>query len=225
MAKRMTETNKWKDNWFSNLSNDQKLIWLFILDDCTHAGIWEKNFRRLRFETNTDLSDEDISNFLYSKVIDLGDKYFIPKFLDFQYNNFLTSQSPAIKSARESLIKIGLLSKDLVWIKEALYNPNETLNKGYDKGYTNPSIIPNKGLDKGLLRAKDKDKAEETDMDKVKDKSKDKETDKAEVKFKETEKEQYYTAKTYLQNPNYSSEHDPNAFDDMIDEYILRKQK
>ena len=49
MAKRMSETEKWKDPWFEGLSKDFKLIWLYLLDDCDNAGIWQMSIRRLNF--------------------------------------------------------------------------------------------------------------------------------------------------------------------------------
>ena len=41
MAKRMTDTDKWKKRFIRELKPKHKLLWLYILDDCNHAGIWE----------------------------------------------------------------------------------------------------------------------------------------------------------------------------------------
>ena len=41
MAKRMTDTDKWKKRFVRDLSPQHKLLWFYILDDCNHAGIWE----------------------------------------------------------------------------------------------------------------------------------------------------------------------------------------
>jgi hypothetical protein len=144
MAKRLTDTDKWKDNWFSNLSNEMKLIWLFILDDCNHAGLWHKNLRRLHFETNTNLSEEEIKEFLYGRIVELNDKWFIPKFIDFQYKNFIENNSKACISAKELLIQSKLLTKDLVWITEGLTNPYlTTKDKDMDM-----DTVKNKVMDK-----------------------------------------------------------------------------
>ena len=44
MAKRFTDTDKWKKGFIKNLPAKYKLLWLYILDDCNHAGIWDTDF-------------------------------------------------------------------------------------------------------------------------------------------------------------------------------------
>lgn len=41
MAKRFTDSGKWKKQFIKGLSPKMKLLWFYILDDCDHAGIWE----------------------------------------------------------------------------------------------------------------------------------------------------------------------------------------
>ena len=38
MAKRFTDNEKWKNQFFKGLSTVNKLFFLYILDDCDHAG-------------------------------------------------------------------------------------------------------------------------------------------------------------------------------------------
>lgn len=163
MAKRMTEVEKWKDPWFSNLTNDEKIVWLFLLDDCNHAGIWQVNLRRLNFECRTQLTQTELSNLLQDRIVVISDeKWFIPKFVSFQYKD-LNSKSKPIVSVVDLLSKEGLIevdSKGLVNLIIPNSNPTITLNKGLDKGYD-------------TTKDKDKDKDKELDMDKFKDKFKD----------------------------------------------------
>jgi len=137
MAKRFTETEKWKDPWFSNLTNDEKIVWLFLLDDCNHAGIWQVNLRRLNFECRTNYSLRDIMNFLENRICEISEeKWFIPKFISFQYPKF-PNGSPTIKSAIKMLDKEGLIQYyedgSVSLIKE-LPILSDTLTKGLDKG-------------------------------------------------------------------------------------------
>lgn len=41
--KRFSETEKWKDEWFSGLKPLEKLVFLFLIDNCDNAGFFELN--------------------------------------------------------------------------------------------------------------------------------------------------------------------------------------
>ena len=43
MAKRFSETDKWKDRWFVDLSPVEKLVFNFLCDYCDNAGFFEAN--------------------------------------------------------------------------------------------------------------------------------------------------------------------------------------
>ena len=49
MAKRFTDTEKWKDPWFCALTEKEKLFWVYIVDNCDHAGIWRVNWPLVQF--------------------------------------------------------------------------------------------------------------------------------------------------------------------------------
>lgn len=87
MAKnRYTDTEKWKDVWFSELTNNEKIVWLYILDDCDHAGIWKVNLKLLNFNCNTTYTLIELYEFLNQRVYKLSEeKWFIKKFCEFQY--------------------------------------------------------------------------------------------------------------------------------------------
>ena len=70
MAKRFTDTDKWKDDWFLSLTNDQKVIWIYILDTCNHAGIIKKNMRMLNFCCNTNISNDEFMKVFEDRVLD-----------------------------------------------------------------------------------------------------------------------------------------------------------
>ena len=42
--KRFTSTAKWRDCWFQRLRPATKLIFLYLVDTCDAAGVWEPNF-------------------------------------------------------------------------------------------------------------------------------------------------------------------------------------
>ena len=142
MAKRMTDTDKWKKRFVRELSSEFKLLWLYILDDCNHAGIWEVDLEvasiRIGETLKFDIPAEDMlpQSFLDKIVIfDNGDKWFIPEFIDFQYGE-LNPNSNVHKSV------ILLLQK---------YNL-----EGYMKG---TQTLPYTVQDKDIVIVKEKAKA------------------------------------------------------------------
>jgi hypothetical protein len=82
MAKRFTATEKWDDVWFFELSTEAKMFWLYLLDKCDHAGIWQVNMviakAYLGFTPTLEMVKDKI-NVLNQQ------KWFIPKFICFQY--------------------------------------------------------------------------------------------------------------------------------------------
>lgn len=86
MAKRLTDNQKWRDPWFSELPTNYKIFYLYLLDNCDHAGIWKVNFRIANFETGLSLCESECTEFLCSKIEILpGGYWLIKKFIDFQY--------------------------------------------------------------------------------------------------------------------------------------------
>ncbi|MFH1052262.1 MAG: hypothetical protein V1779_15185 [bacterium] len=89
MAKRMTDSNKWKDPWFKKLPTPYKLLWLYILDDCDHAGLWFVDFEvaQIRIGLEIDILLDEALDLFNCKIIpfDNGDKWFIPSYISFQY--------------------------------------------------------------------------------------------------------------------------------------------
>lgn len=96
MAKRFTATEKWEDAWFTTLNVKQKLFWLYLLDKCDHAGIWEKNFRVASFLLGFPV-DDNFSSYLRGKILEINSsKWFIPKFILFQYGELSETCRPHI---------------------------------------------------------------------------------------------------------------------------------
>jgi hypothetical protein len=87
MAKRLTDSLKWDDPWFMELSAEHKIFWLYILDACDHAGVWEVNFRLAEFKTGIRFVKSELEETFSGRLHFINEKYwFILKFIDFQYN-------------------------------------------------------------------------------------------------------------------------------------------
>jgi hypothetical protein len=123
MAKRFTDTEKWKKPFIRGLQGAYKLLWLYICDDCDHAGIWQVDIdvAQIRIGEKIDL-DEAIKSFGDKIVIfDDGNKWFIPSFIEFQYPSGLNSENRSHNSVIILLEKYNLFNKQ----NKPLISPSE----------------------------------------------------------------------------------------------------
>jgi len=109
MAKRYTDTNKWRKDFIRSLQVPYKLLWLYILDECDHAGIWhvELDVASLRIGYELDIIKAISAFGNHIIIFDDGNKWFIPDFIDFQYG-ILNPQNRAHNSVLELLQKYKL---------------------------------------------------------------------------------------------------------------------
>jgi hypothetical protein len=87
MAKRFTDTAKWSKPFVRALQAPYKLLWLYILDECDHAGIWQVDIEvaQIRIGEKIEIS-EAIKEFGDKiQVLEGGQKWFIMDFVEFQY--------------------------------------------------------------------------------------------------------------------------------------------
>ncbi len=143
MKRRFTDADKFDDEWYLSLTNDNRIIWEWILAKCSNAGILKKNFKALNFQCNLDgdkaLDEPKFLELFNGRITDLGKVYFIPKFLKFQNPQGLKSNKPMVQG-----IINELLTYDISIIKQSL--PNDYL------------IIEGKGKGKGIVKGKRKEK-------------------------------------------------------------------
>ncbi len=144
MAKRFTDTNKYKKPFIRGLQGAYKIFWDYLYHECDHAGIWIVDFEVAQLYVGKDMpinKDDALKYFNNGEKriieIDGGQRWFIPSFIEFQYGE-LNEQNRAHNSV------INILKKHNLW------KP------------TRPLKAPSKG-------AMDKDKDKDKDMDMVKD--------------------------------------------------------
>lgn len=152
MAKRFTDTNKYKKPFVRGLQGAYKLLWDYLYHECDHAGIWIVDFEIAQMYLGADmkiLKEKALEFFNSDEIrvveIDNGKQWFLPGFIEFQYGK-LNPKNRVHESVISILHKHNLLEEDL-------------------------SLKQFKSLTSPLQGAKDKDK----EKDKFKDKEKDKE--------------------------------------------------
>ena len=130
MAKRFTDTDKWKKGFIRGLPPKYKLLWLYILDDCNHAGIWDIDFEVASIRIGIKINEKEAINYFAEqiKIFDKGQKWFVPKFIDFQYGTLNENSRP-----HQAVIK--LLDKYDVYNIEGI-SPVDVA--GFEKEIKNP---------------------------------------------------------------------------------------
>lgn len=143
MAKRLIDTALFNKGLIKNLQGAHKLLWIYLITNCDHAGVWDVYREDAELKTGFKFDWDEVVSAFGAKIvqIDDGHKWFIPSFIEFQYKSM--ELNPANKTHNSCL---QILDKyDLV------------------KG--------NKVLTSPLQGAKDKDtdKDQEKDLDQEKD--------------------------------------------------------
>lgn len=146
MAKRFTDSEKWSKPFIRCMKAPYKLLWLYILDECNHAGIWQVDMEVAEIKIGEKLKQETAIEFFGPKIIiiDRGEKWFIPDFIDFQYGT-LNSENRAHNSVISILSKYSLIDSETGKIKEHLSPLQGAKDKDMDK-----DKVKDKDMDKEI---------------------------------------------------------------------------
>jgi hypothetical protein len=130
MAKRFTDTDKWKKGWFKQLNSKQRLFWLYILDDCNAAGIWDVDLEVASIRIGDRMGMDEAVEVLGEDVVwfDNNEKIFIPKFIEFQYG-VLNENSRPHASVIKILEKYKLYGNQTPEISEPKPKKRKSFNK------------------------------------------------------------------------------------------------
>jgi hypothetical protein len=146
-VKRFTETEKWRDSWFQQLRPEHKLALIYIYDNCDNAGVFDPNLALADFCIGQCIDWQGFRAALGDRLVVLdGGKWYLPKFVQFQYGTL----SPDCKPHAAVLRLMDF----------------HRVPKGYPKG-----IHTHKDKDKEKEKDKDTDKDKETDAENPLEKS------------------------------------------------------
>jgi hypothetical protein len=170
MAKRFTDTEKYRSPFYRGLKGPYKLLWDYLYHECTHAGIWIVDFEIAQIYIGSDMpieKDEAIKIFNNGKErvveFDNGNRWFIPSFIEHQYKGELNPDNRVHASVLLELKK-HKLSKAL---RRALQG----------------------------CKDKDKDKEKEQEQDKVKELDRKKQVIKDAIKSQWEKRKKFYIDK------------------------------
>ena len=98
MAKRFIDTKIWDKSWFRKLDPKDKLIWIYILTKCDHAGIFDADWEAMAFfikGIGSRNGFQDLPETIKEKMtLVKDDQYFIPSFIEYQYGTLRENSKP-----------------------------------------------------------------------------------------------------------------------------------
>lgn len=105
--KRFTETQKWSDPWFMDLSLVAKLLWFYLLDNCDNSGVIRFNPKLAAVQIGQTVEKQHFTE-LGDRLQTLdGGKLWIPAFISFQYGALSPDCRPHI-AVMDLVAKHGL---------------------------------------------------------------------------------------------------------------------
>lgn len=118
MAKRFIETGLLRKPLLRGLQGAYKGLFVYYITECDHAGIWNKSDLDIAgLILGESFTEEDIQANFGDILIDLGDKWFMPSFITFQYPA-LNPENRAHNSVIKLLEKHSICPDLLVLVDE-----------------------------------------------------------------------------------------------------------
>jgi len=139
MAKRFIDTDLFRKPFIRSLEAPYKALWIYLLCECDHAGIWVVELDVAQLRMDMKLDPDKVIEKMGGAVVPVGDgtKWYLPDFVAFQYGT-LNRENRVHASVLDRLEALGI-------------DPHERHE--------------NKGLLSPLQGAKDKDKDKDMDKD------------------------------------------------------------
>lgn len=169
---RFTDPNKWhKDKWFRKLKPLQKLIFLYLIDNCDIAGFWEKDFGMMAYSIG--VSEEEIEGAykgLSRGLLEADGWIWVKNFIKHQKNLPLNPKNNAhkgiiriLKTQEKRFAKCSEFTEFL--IEEGIKDYQETPEKvGANEGLNSPTG-KGKGKGKGNIDKEDKNFSDDSQVD------------------------------------------------------------
>ena len=135
MAKRFFDSRKYQDPWFRKLEPKYKLFWDYLLSTCDHTGIWKKDFEMASFCISAGEYEEKACFEVFKdRIIEIPkEKWFIPKFILFQYGDVEHSEGRVIKAIYTYLKEQDLLKYLTLYKHSSEQSVNTLSNTPKDK--------------------------------------------------------------------------------------------
>jgi len=130
MAKRFFDSRKFQDPWYRGLAPEYKCFWEYLICSCDHAGVWKVDLDLAGFCIGAKIDKEKAKEVLDGRIVEIEDgKWFIPKFIAFQYGVELFKGCP---THQEAITILETLKNQ--GVRDGFVIRNQRVMKGLRKG-------------------------------------------------------------------------------------------
>lgn len=109
--KRFTDTLKWHKGWYRKAIPRVKCLWVYLCDNCDHAGVLDADWELISFFVGEPVSETDLAELNGNAVMRSG-KIFLPQFVEFQYSSLNRACKPHAP-VFEAIERHGLSQEEL----------------------------------------------------------------------------------------------------------------
>lgn len=149
MAKRFTDSKKWRNEWFRTLHIEARLLWIYLCDECELTGVMKMDYGLASFLMGFEVTREIVGSWFKNKIhfIDT-EKFLIIQFFEFQYGESKDSWSAKIQ-AKNKLESLGFSIVNNKVLIDSIHHYDTTV--GGLSGECGPTL-----LIKGIVKGKGK---------------------------------------------------------------------
>ena len=145
MPKRFISTELFDKVWFQNLPLKMKILWIFFITHCCHAGIIELNFRPMQFKLGQKYTLDEIQHYFGNQIVQIDDdKWLVVKFFNHQYGDTINPNNRVQKTALIKLNKYGITEEKLGALMDRSWTVDAPKDKDKDTLDSNNNLDKNK---------------------------------------------------------------------------------
>ena len=157
MAKRFIDTAIFRKDFIRGLDAPYKLLWLYIINECDHAGLWDVEIDVAKARLGVEIDENTALEKFSDKIVVIKGKWFIPDFIEFQYGE-LKAENRAHNSVIQILTKYNLFkNKPLTSPLQGAMDMDMDMDKDMDEDKDKPkefnfkNSLLNYGFDSTLI--------------------------------------------------------------------------
>ena len=139
MSKRFLDTGFLEQRWIRKLTPEKKIFLIYLMLKCDNGGIIDLDSEDIEFWIGQPINNFEFLPENYLIPLNHSGRYFIPKFIEWQYPNFPHSKVHQQEQAKQILIKNGIfdINNQVFMLPKTYLKLTQTLPESQANGNAN----------------------------------------------------------------------------------------